>query len=269
LLLGALQRNDGSGSNIFGTNYAWGGSTSGSGKTDLLINNLQTQIGNYVSILNGTPTGQPDPSTTLYTVWSGGNDVIDLVTDGTQVTPQQIAGNIGSAINSLYNVGGRTFLVPNLPPLGDKPNFLNTPNEAPANTFVNSYNPVLEAELTNLESQLSGIVIIRLDIYTLFTDVLANPGAYGFSNVTQSAYVWDSNAPNGGYVNPDPNSYLFWDGTHPTLAGHQLIGDLAYDAVVAVVPEPGTVFLFLLGGAWLTALAYRRRVGARMIERVR
>lgn len=255
--LPALQRNDGTGSNIFGTNYAWGGSTSGTGKIDIVINNLQTQVANYLNILDANPTGQPEISTTLFTVWSGGNDVINLIEDNTPITGQQIADNIGSAITTLYNAGGRSFLVPNLPALGDKPDFVNTPNEAIANDFVAAYNPLLEAELASLEAQYADILIIRVDIYTFVNDVIASPGAYGFSNVTDPAYVKDENDAEGGYVNANPNSYLFWDNTHPTEAGHQLIGNLAYSAVVAAVPEPGT--LALLGIAAGAFVLLRRR----------
>jgi hypothetical protein len=40
------------------------------------------------------------------------------------VTPQQICDHVAKAITALYHEGGRYFVVPNLPPLGDKPNYL-------------------------------------------------------------------------------------------------------------------------------------------------
>jgi phospholipase/lecithinase/hemolysin len=256
--LPALVRNDGT--SLTGTNFAWGGSLSGTGHTDLIVNNLQTQIGDYLTILGTSGNSQPAMASTLFTVWSGGNDVIDLVTDGTTITPQQIADNIGTAISSLYGAGGRSFLVPNLPPLGDKPNFLNTSSEAPANAFVNSYNPVLEAELTSLETEFADIQIIRLDIYTLFSDILANPATYGFTNVTDQSYTKNSALPEKGSVVADPDDYLFWDGTHPTRIGHEIIGAAAYGAVTSAVPEPATTAAAVFVIAAVAIRIVRRRL---------
>ena len=53
----ALQRNDGT--NLYGTDFAWGGSTSGDGYTSFTylpgfyLPNLQTQIANYISSEKG------------------------------------------------------------------------------------------------------------------------------------------------------------------------------------------------------------------------
>jgi len=259
--LSPLQLNDGT--SLFGTDFAYGGSTSGTGYEYEFLTNLQTQVSNYRSLLTAPVTGMPDVSTTLFTVWSGGNDIIYLVSDGTTITPTQVANNISSAITSLYDAGGRHFLVPNIPPLGDKPSYVNNPSErAQANEFVNAYNPILEQTLASLRGSLSDITIISFDVYSLFTDVLANPGDYGFTNVSDSAYVGDTNAPNDGYVVPNPDQYLFWDGTHPTRVGHQLIGDHAFAAVATLaIPEPTT---WALLGAGLVAVIFlrRRRFGA-------
>src|SRR5215469_4081603 len=79
----ALQRNDGT--NLYGTDFAWGGSTSGDGYTSFTyfpgfyLPNLQTQIANYIKLLSTPHARMPDIAQTLFTVWSGGNDVIYLV----------------------------------------------------------------------------------------------------------------------------------------------------------------------------------------------
>ena len=79
----ALQRNDGT--NLYGTDFAWGGSTSGEGYTSFTffpgfyLPNLQTQIAKYLKLRSVPHARMPDISQTLFTVWSGGNDVIYLV----------------------------------------------------------------------------------------------------------------------------------------------------------------------------------------------
>lgn len=258
--LPALQQNNGNGTNTTGTNYAWGGALSGAGTTDFgLVNNLQLQVSDYISILNANPTGQPAAATTLYTVWAGGNDVIGYVSNTIDITPQQVADNIATAVTSLYNAGGRTFLVPNLPPLGDKPSYDGDQvAKVKANNFVQAYNPLLTTALGTLQATLPGIQVIPLDVYALFIDVLAQPGSYGLTNTTNAAWTPDGNPPNGGTIVPNPDQYLFWDGTHPTRIGHDYIGQYAYDAVYSAVPEPATI-VPLAVGALLAIAAHRRR----------
>lgn len=251
-----LQRNSGSGP--VGTDFAYGGSTSGTGSTFFLLPNLQFQVGKYAALLSGGPSSLPDVSTTLFTVWSGGNDIIYHIDSGYSLTPQQIATNISTAVTSLYNQGGRYFLVPNLPPLGEKPNYLfNRSKHEQADEFVSTYNPLLEQTLAGLRSTLAGATIISLDIYTLVFDAIDHPGNYGLTNVTDPAFTANSSAPNGGTVVANPDEYLFWDETHPTSTSHEFIGLFAYQAVMAAVPEPATVVL--IGFAGVFFLAYSRR----------
>jgi phospholipase/lecithinase/hemolysin len=75
LRLPALQINDGT--SLYGTDFAWGGSTSGSGYSYYdLLSNLQAQVSSYVQLLSTSGAHMPNVSRTLFTVWSGGNDVI-------------------------------------------------------------------------------------------------------------------------------------------------------------------------------------------------
>lgn len=136
MFFSALQRNDGT--NLYGTDFAWGGSTSGTGYTYFYLANLQEQIRLYIALRTTKYAQMPDIATTLLTVWSGGNDVIYYVEDDTPITAQKLCDNIATAVTTLYNNGGRYFIVPNLPPLGDKPNYLNKPAyHDKANDFVN------------------------------------------------------------------------------------------------------------------------------------
>lgn len=242
LAFNSLQRNDGT--NLYGTDFAWGGSTSADGYTTFTfwpgyyLPNLQTQIKTYIDLLTTADARMPKISETLFTVWSGGNDVIYLVQDGSPVTtPEKIRDHLGEAITTLYNQGGRYFLVPNLPPLGEKPNFRTDPQyRKEANDFVAEYNPLLHAELTQLPQTLPGIKIIEFDVYALFEKVLKFPTDYGLTNVTDAAFTYETfNPPNYGKVVKNPNQYLFWDGTHPTVVGHGILGGQAYAAVQAAL----------------------------------
>jgi len=227
----ALQRNDGT--NLYGTDFAWGGSTSFDGFSFAVLANLQQQVADYINLLSTKYARMPKPADALFTVWSGGNDVIYHVTypDLYPLTPQEVSDNIAKAITSLYNAGGRTFLVPNLPPLGDKPNFRNTKYQDPANDFVVAYNPLLHTKLAVLRQTKPGITILEFDVYTLFQDALNDPTKYGLTNGKDTAYIADIFYRHGGYLVDDVDKYLFWDGTHPTRVGHAIVGEGAYKVI--------------------------------------
>jgi phospholipase/lecithinase/hemolysin len=232
LFLSALQRNDGT--NLYGTDFAWAGSTSGTGYTYDLLANLQEQVKFYLALLTTKYAQMPDIKTALFTVWSGGNDVIYYTEDDTAITAQKMCDNIADAVTALYNAGGRNFIVPNLPPLGDKPNYRNTKYQAKANGLVNTYNALLQTRLSLLQSQLTGITIIAFDAHQVFKTVLMNPKAYNLTNVTVPAFTSnDYLSEHYGSVVANPDQYLFWDDTHPTRMGHAIIAQVLDDAVAA------------------------------------
>lgn len=254
---GAMLRNDGVNATN-GSNFAWAGSTSGTGNTSILLPNLLTQIGLYTTQLANNNPFLPDPETTLFTVWSGGNDVINLVDKGTEITTHQVAANIATAITSLYDAGGRTFLVPNLPPLGYKPDYIFNPAKfLAANEFVDSYNLLLINELDLLAANLIGSTIIHFDIHSIFLAAIDEPGEFGLTNVTDTAYTpfpGEDPPPPFGSVVGNPDQYLFWDNSHGTTVINSLIADQAY---AAVVPEP-SVTILLVGALSLLAILRKR-----------
>ncbi len=222
-------RNPGSPTSI-GADFAWGGSTSGTGYTSGVLANLRTQVGSYQNNVFVGPLVDFSVGTKLISVWSGGNDVINAVQGNESFDPDalssQMAANVSAAVEALYALGARFFIVPNLPDLGKKPNYRLQPFLAGAATnLVGLYNPKLRQAIYGLRERLSGATIYAFDAFDLLDAVIATPTAYGLVNATESAYVPNSSLLAGGFLRGDPADYLFWDTTHPTRAGHQLVAN--------------------------------------------
>jgi len=79
-----------------------------------------------------------------------------------------------------------------------------------------------------------------------------NPGAFGLANATDAC----SAADNILACAEDSYNYFFWDGIHPTAAGHRLLAG----AMVAFVPEPGTIALLALGLLGIASTRKRRSI---------
>lgn len=208
------------------TNFAIGGATSGTRNTGVdLPLGLQTQLSNFLS----TP-GQLN-SRALYVLWIGSNDYLGLrATDTTSVI-----NNITGAVNTLAGRGAKNFLVVNLTDLGRtvQENALGT--AAVSTALTNNHNSQLQTALQGLAAQNRNLNIIPLDVNALFTEVLADPNRFGFTNLSEPCFNRQA-----GTVCQNPDTYLFWDGIHPTARAHQLIGEYAaavINAPLAIAPQ--------------------------------
>lgn len=266
--IGTLRPNDGV-NHMDGTNFAWAGSRSGTGTYGGIFPNLQLQIDNYATQLaNGNPA-LPNVGTTLFTIWSGANDVFASVENNDPITPAQVADNIALAITTLYAEGGRFFVVPNLPPIGQIPSYVDDPIKGPlAAAFVDSFNALLDAQLEDLSGSFADITFFQIDVHGLFLDIMSDPAAYGFTNVTETAYVryglepYEPRDPPYGEVVPNPDGYFYWDAAHGTALTNFYIADAAYQKIAAyepvVVPEPATWVVILFIGFFVIAARAKR-----------
>jgi outer membrane lipase/esterase len=125
-------------------------------------------------------------------------------------------------VNSIAGAGAGTILVGNIPSLGNAPAFRGTPAAPLAEFAGTSFNSALLSGLMTTAAARPGTNIILFDIFKVGAALTANPSAFGLTNVTDACF-------NGVTVCATPNTYLFWDGVHPTTAGHQLIARLAND----------------------------------------
>lgn len=228
-------------------NFSFGGATTGFENTfdttlaGIPLLGLQQQINNFV-VNNPVVDSQA-----LYTIWSGGNDY--LPTDSAGFTPydnpEQTLTNIETAINSLIEVGVKNIMVFNLPNLGNIPLNNNsvdgicpTDNQFDGdclNELSIAHNNGLSSLLSSFSAEVN---LIPVDINTLVDNIITSST---FTNVTDACF--DSTIPQ---VCNNPDEFLFWDNSHPTTEGHQLIANLAFNSLG--IPEPSTILgLFTLG----------------------
>lgn len=187
-----------------------------------------------------TDFGGNAPPDALYSVWIGSNDLFEAIAvlefDPSSLSTLQI---IEAAITriflnliELHSAGAKTFLVPNLPNAGVTPAVLAQSATIPDLPFIaqmvsEQYNNALEDALITLELLFPDIQIIRLDVFSIVNEVVANPSAFGLTNVTDSCItpgvVEDA-------ICDRPNKYLFWDFVHPTRTTHRILSRRAEDA---------------------------------------
>jgi phospholipase/lecithinase/hemolysin len=214
-----------------------------------------------------------DFNTTLCTVWSGANDFIDGATNGLNSEAwdrlvSKAAANISGALDALASSGARHILVVNLPDLSKTPGGLALP--ASFQTFVRGkvvlFNTRLEAALVSYRKANPQVRLASVDAFGLLDQVLADPAADGFTNVTSDALA--------DFVNPAFNGpaadYLFWDQIHPTTKAHELFSQWTTNALAAsppvIVEEPlsqravaGSNVVFTVQASGATAYQWRFR----------
>jgi phospholipase/lecithinase/hemolysin len=218
-----------------GTNFAWGGATTGGTPPPAIAGtSLTQQVAGYLGAV-----GNVADASGLYVVWGGGNDVrAGNITNS--------VANITAMITSLATAGATTFLVPNLPNIGLTPDAIaGPPGTVAGATFLSTtFNSQLAAALPGLASGL-GINIISLDVFGFLNNTIANSPGNGYTNTNTRCL--DTTIPS---VCANPNEYIFWDGIHPTARAHQDLGNLAS----SVVPVPAAVWLLLSAFATLGGL---------------
>ncbi len=218
---------------------------------------IDDQIGAFASITGGMANPQA-----LYFYWGGANDAYLALEDPgidqndaaqmsaiAQATALQAANNLGNQILFLASLGARDFLVPNLPDLGQTPDAvlgslagIYGSAYAPAlSLYTETFNATLATLLDTLDAD-PFLRIIDFDVFGQYR-AYAESGLYNTSQPCISA------------PDCDPETYLYWDGVHPTTYFHARLGDMMAQAV----PAPATLAL-LMPGLLLMAMT-RARAG--------
>lgn len=181
----------------------------------------------------------------FYIVFTGSNDMADLINmvairaanpNFPAVDPAAVIANVLSGIDAAIATavasGARDVVVPNAPNFGLVPRIMRSgPALATlASGLGQQYNAALEVMIAKWAGRVN---IIPLDVYGMLTEIVANPAAFGFTNVSTACYT--------GFVSPGgpsdtvcstPDTYAFWDNEHPTAALHAVLAERMHGAAI-------------------------------------
>lgn len=201
-------------SQLGGSNYAWGGATTGSwDRTVFPVPNVDDQVAEYL----GEATPQPDE---LFVLWAGVNDI-----GLGQSNPALPAQLMADRVEQLAEAGARHFLVANLP---------QRLSPGCCRGLAPRFNSQLDASLQAIAETRADVQITQVDVFGLFNAMLAEPDAFGFADVNRPACRDCSygEAPNPVDIVESPDSYFYWDLIHPTAAAHRYLGDAAVNRLL-------------------------------------
>ena len=211
-----------------GSNFAFGGATTGPLNNVGFVPSLLTQTANFVAALGPASA----PANALYVVAGGGNNAREAMTaiaGGADITATisatafQFAADIGSIVDTLQAKGAQRIIVWDVVNLGLAPAIAANGYQAAylATTLTQAMNDALGYRLATETN------VFTFDVFGLTTSISANPSAYGLTDVSNAG---------GAIPGADLSTFLFWDGIHPTAAGHSILATSMY-ALTMSVPE--------------------------------
>lgn len=202
-----------------GSNYAQGGADSTFGDGVWGLGSTGQQVAQFL-----TDTGRiTGAGNVLFAIWVGANDYL-----GSGETDVSVpTDNIAEQVSMLVEAGAVHLLVVNMPPLGLTPdglagggfNGLNIPSDE-LNLLSIEHNEALLTAIAEVKCSYPSAKFYHVDVHQLMLDVLNDPDAYGFLNVTDPAFdfgIYD--------IAGDPDTSLWWDGLHFTSRFHSLLAE--------------------------------------------
>jgi outer membrane lipase/esterase len=230
-----------------------GGATPVSTQVDLLLAKTPALDGNA---LYGISVGYND---LFFAVAQAGGAIPPLISPAAaQANVVQAAVDAATQVARLHAAGARYIVVLNLYDTGKSPAGIANP-AAPFSALTSLYNSTLTAALVK-----AGLQVISVDTNKLFNEMISNPSAFGFVNVTQPACTTSTSLICTPATLVSPNAaqtYLFADGVHPTPAAHAIMA-----GVVASMIEGPSQISTLAEAPLGVEQANFRAIDARMIS---
>ncbi|GER45198.1 GDSL esterase/lipase [Striga asiatica] len=192
----------------------------------------------------------------LYTFYIGQNDFTGnlpyIGINGVKQYLPEVVARISNTIKEIYALGGRTFFVMNLAPIGCYPAFLVELNHADSdidkfgcmisyNNAVVEYNTLLKEALRKTRGEIVGANVIYVDTHSVLLDLFQHPTSHGLKygtkaccgmgggayNFSPKVFCGNTKPVNGQNMTAgactDPYNYVSWDGIHATEAANRVV----------------------------------------------
>jgi phospholipase/lecithinase/hemolysin len=181
-----------------------------------------------------------DISNALVVVWINNADFVFYANNYAPYTTNNIAvwtnamnlslSNHFTAIQTLYNKGVRTLIMPNAVDLGKVPYYVQLPaaNKSFIRQRIIDYNLAFATRLNQARATFTNLVIYSPDLFTLLDDVVANSVNYGLTNALylgQSVSALDDPNVTSEALNGPGTNHIFWDYLDPSAKCHAVIAD--------------------------------------------
>ena len=211
------------------TNYAVNGARAHNDGINL---DLQEQVLQFTNDFAGLA-----PDGALYVMEMGSNDVRDALQHylggdlaGGNLILQQALTSIAGELGVLYQMGARRFFVWNVPDLSltpaarrlDQASGSGTAIRDLARTLAQGFNSQLNLIVASFQQQ-PGVDVKFFDAFQASDEIVGNSTEFGLTNV-QDACIMPGIAP---FQCQSTSQFLFWDGIHPTKAGHAITAQQA------------------------------------------
>jgi len=213
-------------------NYAFGGACSGTASYVSFaygipgLPGLKTEIDMFAAAQGG----RADPRA-LYIVQAGANDIFLWADTGMPMAlpdfAAQVAANVAEAVTRLKQMGARHILVVDIADIGLTPYGLGSGFGSLLTGVTQTLNGAVAAKLQSV-SRCHGADADIFSIYGSLHVIAADPAMFGFVNVTHPYLMVQAG---------DPDTFLFWDGVHPTTMGHATLAEFALDRLERLYPQ--------------------------------
>ncbi|XP_031487117.1 GDSL esterase/lipase At4g16230-like [Nymphaea colorata] len=177
-------------------------------------------------------------SKSLFLFNTGGNDYIsncfgEYECDIPTFT-EFLVTNYTTILKGMYNLGARNFVLFSAEVSGCTP-FGRSSNDGICNEDYNyastTFNTRLNASIDELNQEMADAHFIFVSLYQMITEIIEDPSAYGFDNITAPCCKVPDGATiceEAGAVCPDRSKYLYFDGGHPTDAANIILANRAF-----------------------------------------
>jgi thermolabile hemolysin len=207
--------------------YNWAiGGAAGDGQMYGIIPGLRQEVNSWVEYSKDAKNY--NKSKTLFTVWIGGNDLINY-----NRTVNQIMADVQDSVEAIIANGGKNILVLNLPDISVAPVFkINSQlDKAKIAAQVLDYDTKLASYIETLKSKYHNQINIEVfNTAASFNQIINAPSQYGLTNTTDSCLNLNTDS-SGNYLKAQkvrtncssPDSFMFWDNLHPTAKMHEIL----------------------------------------------